>query len=72
MKKNFVLSHHNYDLGKRWYISHSQNGATRKIYGYINKHKTIELRLAAAVALIKELEIPILDINSNATNQIKT
>ena len=64
MKKNFVLSHHNYNLSKRWYIRYSEAGATRKIYGYINKHKTIELRLAAAAALIKELEIPILDINS--------
>lgn len=61
MKKNFVLSHHKLDLEKRWYIRYQGKNpdgltVTKKVYGFINVHKTVEARLEAAELLILELK----------------
>jgi integrase len=55
MKKIFFLSHHNYNLDKRWYIRYVENSVTKKVYGNINKYKTVKERLDFAQILIDQL-----------------
>lgn len=60
MKKNFCLSHHNYDMTKRWYIRYSyKNKANRvvtgKIYNGINRGKTVPERLRLYEKIINSL-----------------
>lgn len=61
MKKILYLSHHNYDLSKRWYIRYlgvGANGmsATIKTYGFINNKKTVQGRIEVANALMEKMD----------------
>lgn len=53
MKKKFILTHHDYNISKRWYIRYQEKNdkgilVTLKIYDGINREKTIEGRLQLA------------------------
>jgi integrase len=61
MKKKFSLSSHEDNLSKKWYILYYvKNKAgkvqAKKIYGGINRFKTVEGRKKAADSLIRKLE----------------
>jgi integrase len=61
MKKKFSLSSHEDNLSKKWYILYYvKNKAgkvqTKKVYGGINRFKTVDARKKAAASLIKKLE----------------
>ena len=73
MKKNFFLSHHNYNLTKRWYIRFIEIDSTGrqvngKTYDGINRGKTVEHRLELAKLAILRLEKEGTEIVQNEVN----
>jgi integrase len=61
MKKKFSLSSHEDNLSKKWYILYYVNSKAgkvqaKKIYGGINRFKTVDGRKKAAAEIIRKLE----------------
>lgn len=76
MIKKFLLSHHNYDLSKRWYIRYittdkAGRAITKKIYEGINHGKTVEERMKIANTILDRLETEGVKVKTILQNEIK-